>query len=62
MTFGFLELTLRPLKLAFLVGPADNAALAAATQSGQPYQIRLDPGLADPRVAHPPRANKLDQT
>ena len=31
------------------------AALAAATQSGQPYQTRLNPGPADPRVAHPPR-------
>ena len=31
------------------------AALAAASQSDQPYQTRLNPGPADPRVAHPPR-------
>lgn len=30
-------------------------ALAAATQSGQPHQTCLNPGPADPRVAHPPR-------
>lgn len=29
--------------------------LAHATQTGIPYQTRLDPPPADPRVAHPPR-------
>ena len=52
MAFGTLELSLRPLKLAFLVDPADQAA---ATQTGKPYQTRLDPLPGDPRVAHPPR-------
>lgn len=32
MAFGTLELTLRPLKLAFLVDPADHAALTEAIQ------------------------------
>jgi hypothetical protein len=32
MAFGTLELTLRPLKLAFLVDPADKAALTEAIQ------------------------------
>jgi len=30
-------------------------ALSEATLTGQPYQTRLDPPPADPRVAHPPR-------
>jgi hypothetical protein len=30
-------------------------ALAESTRTGQPYQTRLDPPPADPRVAHPPR-------
>jgi hypothetical protein len=30
-------------------------AMAEATRAGQPYQTRLDPPPADPRVAHPPR-------
>ena len=30
-------------------------ALADSTRTGQPYQTRLDPPSADPRVAHPPR-------
>lgn len=29
--------------------------LAQAIDSGEPYQARLDPPPADPRVAHPPR-------
>jgi hypothetical protein len=32
-------------------------ALAAATRTGQPYQTRLDPPPADPRVAHPPKGS-----
>ena len=28
-------------------------ALSEATRTGQPYQTRLDPPPADPRVAHP---------
>jgi len=28
-------------------------ALAAAMQTGQPYQTRLDPPPADPRCCHP---------
>lgn len=32
MAFGTLELTLRPLKLAFLVDPADTAVLTEAIQ------------------------------
>ena len=32
-----------------------NAALAAATPASQPFQMCLNPGPADPRVAHPPR-------
>ena len=32
MAFGTLELTRRPLKLAFLVDPADTAALTEAIQ------------------------------
>jgi len=31
-------------------------ALAEATRTGRTYQTRLDPPPADPRVAHPPRA------
>jgi len=27
----------------------------AATRTGQPYRIRLDPPPADPRFCHPPR-------
>ena len=30
--------------------------LAQAIETGEPYQTRLDPPPADPRVAHPPRA------
>jgi len=30
-------------------------ALAAATQSGQPYQTRLNPPPADARCWHPPK-------
>ena len=30
-------------------------ALTESTRTGQPYQTRLDPPPADPRVAHPPR-------
>ena len=30
-------------------------AMQEATRTGQPYQTRLDPPPADPRVAHPPR-------
>jgi hypothetical protein len=30
-------------------------AMAAAERTGAPYQTRLDPPPADPRVAHPPR-------
>jgi hypothetical protein len=30
--------------------------LAEAIATGRPYQTRLDPPPADPRVAHPPRA------
>ena len=30
-------------------------ALAESTRTGQPYQTRLSPPPADPRVAHPPR-------
>jgi len=30
--------------------------LAAAVRTGKPYQTRLDPPPADPRIAHPPRA------
>jgi hypothetical protein len=30
-------------------------ALAEATQTGKPYQTRLDPPPADARVVHPPR-------
>ncbi len=33
--------------------------LATAAQSGQPYQTRLNPGPADPHVAHPPRERTL---
>ena len=29
--------------------------LAEAIRTGRPYQTRLDPPPADPRVAHPPR-------
>lgn len=36
-------------------------ALAAAAQSGQPYQTRLNPPPADPRLAHPPRTETLNQ-
>ncbi|MBI4369150.1 MAG: N-6 DNA methylase [Elusimicrobia bacterium] len=32
-------------------------ALSEAIHTGQPYQTRLNPPPADPRVAHPPRAN-----
>ena len=32
MAFGTLELTLRPLKLAFLIDPADPTALTEAIQ------------------------------
>ena len=35
-----------------------SAALAAATQSVQPYQARLHPGPADPRVEHSPQADR----
>ncbi|HXF97932.1 MAG TPA: hypothetical protein VNJ46_04895 [Gaiellaceae bacterium] len=31
------------------------AELAEAIATGRPYQTRLDPPPADPRVAHPPR-------
>jgi hypothetical protein len=31
-----------------------NDAMAAAERTGVPYQTRLDPPPADPRVAHPP--------
>ena len=34
-------------------------AMAAAMQGGVPYQTRLDPPPADPRVAHPPRDTTL---
>jgi hypothetical protein len=30
-------------------------AMAEANRTGQPYQTRLNPPPADPRVAHPPR-------
>lgn len=38
---------------ALILGTDTWAALAAATQSGQPYETRLNPPPADPRVAHP---------
>lgn len=31
--------------------------MAEAARSGKPYQTRLDPPPADPRVARPPRGN-----
>jgi hypothetical protein len=34
-------------------------ALAEAIRTGKPYQTRLDPPPADPRVAHPPRPEKM---
>jgi len=34
-------------------------AMAEATRTGQPYQTRLDPPPADPRVAHPPRGAEV---
>jgi len=37
------------------------SALAVASQSGQPYRTRLNPGPADPRVAHPSRTETLNQ-
>lgn len=30
--------------------------ITRAMQTGEPYHTRLDPPPADPRVAHPPRA------
>ena len=30
-------------------------ALSESIRTGQPYQTRLEPSPADPRVAHPPR-------
>jgi hypothetical protein len=33
-------------------------AMAEAIRTGQPYQTRLDPPPADPRVAHPPRVDR----
>jgi hypothetical protein len=33
-------------------------AMAEAIRTGKPYQTRLDPPPADPRVAHPPRRGK----
>lgn len=30
-------------------------AMLEAIRTGQPYQTRLEPPPADPRVAHPPR-------
>jgi hypothetical protein len=32
-------------------------AMAEAARTGKPYQTRLDPPPADPRVAHPPRSH-----
>jgi hypothetical protein len=32
-------------------------ALAEPIRTGQPYQTRLDPPPADPRVAHPPKGD-----
>ncbi len=34
-------------------------AMAEAMRTGKPYQTRLDPPPADPRVAHPPRKKEL---
>ena len=50
----------RKIVIASGAGPQDNileinAALAAATPASQPFQMCLNPGPADPRVAHPPR-------
>ena len=36
-------------------------ALAAATQTGQPYQTRLNPGPANPCVAYPARHSLLER-
>ena len=36
-------------------------ALSEATRTGHPYQTRLDPPPADPRVAHPPREMKNEE-
>jgi len=33
--------------------------MAEAVRTGKPYQTRLDPPPADPRVAHPPRPEKV---
>ena len=37
------------------------AALAECQRSGQPYQTRLNPPPADPRVAHPRKTETLHQ-
>jgi hypothetical protein len=37
-------------------------ALQDSIRTGQPYQTRLDPPPADPRVAHPPRPAKDAQS
>jgi hypothetical protein len=37
------------------------AALAESQRTGQPYVTRLNPPPADPRVAHPPRTETLNQ-
>jgi hypothetical protein len=34
-------------------------AIAEAARTGQPYQTRLDPPAADPRVAHPSRGGQI---
>jgi len=34
-------------------------ALAEAIRSGRPYETRLDPPPADPRVAHPPDPSRM---
>jgi hypothetical protein len=34
--------------------------MAEAARTGKPYQTRLDPPPADPRVAHPPRGKLAD--
>lgn len=36
-------------------------AMADAARTGKPYQTRLDPPPADPRVAHPPKSDVTDR-
>ena len=35
-------------------------AMAESIRTGQPYQTRLDPPLADPRGCHPLRKEKVN--